>query len=259
MMSVDKQIFSLDHLLKYAGGNFLSQFNNTLDYLQSKNKILFVTTSNRYQIKDKPVDLPKSSQIAMLLSEKLGEKATLVDGAKLKIDICEGNVSRADGNSCGVKDAVLKDKEKNPSGYHRCWASLNNKNDELWEITKPLFESDCVVFFGSIRWGQTNSVYQKIIERLCWIENRHTTLNEENIVSKIDTGCIFTGHNFNGANVVDLQKQILKFYGFKTPDQLFWNRQWTNDASDESQDGYKQDAKDFSKIVKVTLKGKSIS
>jgi hypothetical protein len=158
-----------------------------------------------------------------------------------------------------VKDAVLKDKEKNPSGHHRCWASLNNKNDELWKITKPLFESDCVVFFGSIRWGQTNSVYQKIIERLCWIENRHTTLNEENIVSKIDTGCIFTGHNFNGANVVDLQKQILKFYGFKTPDQLFWNRQWTNDASDESQDGYKQDAKDFSKIVKVTLKGKSIS
>ena len=84
-MSADKQIFSLDHLLKYAGGNFLSQFNNTLDYLQSKNKILFVTTSNRYQIKDKPLDLPKSSQIAMLLSEKLGEKATIVDGAKLKI------------------------------------------------------------------------------------------------------------------------------------------------------------------------------
>ena len=111
-MSVDKQIFSLESLLKYASGDFLSQFNNTLNYLKSKNKILFITTSNRYQIKDKPLDLPKSSQNAMLLSEKLGEKATIVDGAKLKIDICEGNVSRADGNSCGVKDAVLKDKEK---------------------------------------------------------------------------------------------------------------------------------------------------
>jgi multimeric flavodoxin WrbA len=257
-MSVKTNIFSIDDLLKYAEKDFSSKFNQTLDYLKTKKKILFVTTSNRFQLKDKPVDIPKSTQIAMLLQRALENKATIIDGSKLNIYICEGNVSRTDGNSCGTKDALLKDKEKNPSGYLRCWASLNNKEDELWRITKPLFESDCIVFFGSIRWGQTNSVYQKIIERLCWIENRHTTLKENNIVKNIDSGCIFTGHNFNGSNVIELQKNVMNFYGFKTPSQLFWNRQWANDPSEESQEGYAKDTNDFNKEIKLTINGKNI-
>jgi multimeric flavodoxin WrbA len=53
---------------------------------------------------------------------------------------------------------------------------MNHKDDELWKISKPLFEADVVIFFSSIRWGQTNSYYQKIIERLTWLENRHSTL-----------------------------------------------------------------------------------
>jgi multimeric flavodoxin WrbA len=190
------------------------------------------------------------------MASKLDEKVTVVDAAKLKIDICEANISRMDGNTCGAKDALLKDKEKDPSGYHRCWASINNPNDELWKITKPLFECDAVVFFGSIRWGQANSIYQKIIERLSWIENRHSTLGENNVVANIDAGCIFTGHNFNGSNVIDLQKQVMKFYGFKTPDDLFWNWQWTDDEKDETAQGYKEDAKDFNRIIKLTIKGK---
>jgi hypothetical protein len=46
--------------------------------------------------------------------------------------------------SVGLKKLYLKDKEKNPSGYHRCWASIHNEDDELWKISKELFESDCV-------------------------------------------------------------------------------------------------------------------
>lgn len=254
-MKVNKSIFSLKSLIKYADGDFLSKYKTTLDYLKRKNNVLFITTSNRFQLKNKPIDIPKSTQIAMSLANEL-KQVTLIDGSKLNIDICEGNVSRADGNSCGVKEAVLKDEKKDPSGYHRCWASINNPKDELWKITKPLFESDCIVFFGSVRWGQANSVYQKIIERLCWIENRHSTLKEENVVKDIDAGCILTGHNFNGSNVIELQKQVLKFYGFKTPEELFWNRQWTNDASEESQEGYKKDYQDFNKIIKLTVNGK---
>jgi multimeric flavodoxin WrbA len=255
-MNKDKQIFSLAQLLTKSNGDFVSQFDKTVSYLQQKKNILFVTTSNRFQMKKAPIDIPKSTQIALTMASKLDEKVTVVDAAKLKINICEANISRMDGNTCGAKDALLKDKEKDPSGYHRCWASINNPNDELWKITKPLFECDAVVFFGSIRWGQANSIYQKIIERLSWIENRHSTLGENNVVANIDAGCIFTGHNFNGSNVIDLQKQVMKFYGFKTPDDLFWNWQWTDDEKDETAQGYKEDAKDFNRIIKLTIKGK---
>jgi hypothetical protein len=35
---------------------------------------------------------------------------------------------------------------------------------------------------------QANMYYQNLIERLNWIENRHTTLGESNIVKDIETG-----------------------------------------------------------------------
>jgi hypothetical protein len=143
----------------------------------------------------------------------------------------------------------LKDKDKNPSGYHRCWCSFNNKDDELWKISKSLFESDCVLFFGSVRWGQTNAIYQKLIERLCWIENRHTTLKENNIVKDITAGIILIGQNWNGENVIQTQKQVLKYYGFEVSDKICWNWQYTNNANDESKQSYKNAASDFQNIL----------
>lgn len=220
------------------------RLEKTLKYLESKKKVLLITTSNRWEgHKD---DVPKSTQLAQSIVEKLGtDKCTLIDASKLHICVCEGNVSSKTGNHCGTKDSLLKDKDKNPSGYHRCWASLNNKNDELWKITKELFESDVVLFFISIRWGQTNSIYQKLIERLCWIENRHTTLGESNIVKNIDAGIIAIGQNWNGNDVVQTQKQVLEFYGFKTPSELFWNWQFTDQTTDEKKSSYSKAIKIF--------------
>ena len=100
-------------------------------------------------------------------------------------------------------------------------------------------------FFGSVRWGQTNSIYQKLIERLCWIENRHTTLRESNIVKNIDAGIILTGQNWNGSNVIDTQKQVLNFYGFNVEDDISWNWQYTNNADDETKDSYKKSISKF--------------
>lgn len=219
----------------------------TLDYLEEKNKILFITTSNRWK-GDK--EIPKSSQLANFLKSELGDKVTILDATKLKIFECEGNVSRKDGNNCGIKDAVLKNKEKNPSGNHRCWASINNKEDELWKISKELFESEVVMFFVSIRWGQTNAYYQKLIERLNWIENRHTTLLENNIIKDIDAGIIAVGQNWNGENVVKTQMQVLDFYGFNVPKELSWNWQYTSDMYDESQKSYKNSYRKFQEIIK---------
>lgn len=215
------------------------KYKKTIDYLRTKNKVLLLTTSNRWSgHKD---DIAKSTQLAIKIQDLLGkEKITLIDTTKLNIFPCEGNVSSKWGNHCGTKDSVLKDKEKNPSGNHRCWASINNKSDELWKISKDLFESDCVLFFASIRWGQTNSYYQKLIERLTWIENRHSSLGESNIVKDIDAGFIAVGQNWNGKDVTQTQKDVLEFYGFKTPDQLFWNWQFTDNSTDETLRSYKK-------------------
>jgi hypothetical protein len=80
---------------------------------------------------------------------------------------------------------------------------------------------------------------------LNWLENRWTTFNESNILSNKEAGIVLVGHNWNGASVLEIQKQVLQFYGFKVPNELSFNWQWTTDLFDESEEGYLQDPKDF--------------
>jgi len=223
----------------------------TLDILSKKDKVLLLTCSNRHNWDDNNIDIPKSTMIAMYLQEKLGDKAVLIDIPELKIFPCEGNVSRKEGNSCGILKSKLKDKTKNPTGNHRCWASLNNKSDELWKVSKELFESDAVIFFSSIRWGQTNMFYQNLIERLNWLENRHTTLGESNIIKNIETGYICVGQNWNGEVVSETQKKVHEFYGFKPNNDLYWNWQYTKNVNDETQKSYEKAYPKFIKDTKI--------
>lgn len=218
--------------------------HKTIDALEKLDKVLLLACSNRYQFDDN-IDTPKSTLLAMAMKEILGDKAVLIDVPELTIHPCEGNVSRKDGNSCGLKDAMLKSKTKNPSGHHRCWASINQKDDELWKISKELFESDAVIFFSSVRWGQANMYYQNLIERLTWIENRHATLGEKNIVKDIQTGMICVGQNWNGENVLETQMKVHEFYGFKVNKKFYWNWQYTKDTLDETQKSYKKSHKVF--------------
>lgn len=225
------------------------KLKQTLEICKNKKKVLLLSCSNRFNWDENNVDTPKSKILAVYLKEELGDKAVFIDVPELNIVSCEGNVSRKEGNSCGVKKALLKNDKKNPSGYHRCWASLNEKSDELWKISKELFESDLVLFFVSIRWGQANMYYQKLIERLTWIENRHTTLGEKNIIEGIQSGFIAVGQNWNGENVTEIQKNVHKFYGFKPNEELYWNWQFTKNVNDETQKSYKEA---FPKFVKDT-------
>lgn len=210
---------------------------------QKNKKILFLTTSNRWEGDN---ELPKSSIIADELIKKLGsDRIELINVTKLKIFPCEGNVSTKRGNTCGLKEAKLNDKEKNPTGNIRCWASLNNKSDEMYKVANAIFDADIVIFFGSIRWGKMNSIYGELVERLTWLDNRHTTLGESNLLKDKEVGVIATGHNWNGEEAVKLEKQVLSFFGFKTPDVLSFNWQWTKDKNDESKKGYLEDFGDF--------------
>lgn len=223
----------------------------TLDILKKKKKVLLLSCSNRYNWDKNNIDVPKSKLLAEYLHEELGDSSVLIDVTDLKILPCEGNVSRKDGNSCGLLKAKLKDKEKNPSGEHRCWVNINEKSDELWKISKELFESDAVIFFSSIRWGQTNMYYQNLIERLNWLENRHTSLGESNIIKDIESGFICVGQNWNGENVTETQKKVHKFYGFKPNNSLYWNWQYTKDEYDETQKSYKDSHDKFLKDMKI--------
>lgn len=215
----------------------------TIEFLKGKRSV-FITTSNRW---DK--ELPKSSELAVTLSQLIDSEIIIMDAFRLNIHPCEGNISHRDGNHCGVKKATLKDSKRNPDGFMKCWASLNNKDDELWMIAKEIYYADCIVFFGSVRWGSMNSTYQKLLERLTWIENIQSTLEGENPVKDKSAGLIALGHNWRGNEVLKQQKEILSMFGFETPDELFFNNQWTKDMYDESAEGYIQDAIDFDKNI----------
>jgi len=229
----------------------IQKFNKTVKYLKDKKKILFLLTSNRWEGQK---ELPKSSVLAYKMQEELGKSSvTIIDVSKLKIYECEGNVSGRSGNNCGVKEALLKN-GNDKTGELRCWASYNHKDDELWKVVNELLVSDAVVIFGSIRWGKMNAVYAKLMERLTWIENRHTALGEKNIVEDIDMGVVSVGHNWNGEETIKLEKKVMGFFGFKTPNELFWSYQWTKDAEDESRSGYKEDSKDFDEEFEEALK-----
>ena len=128
----------MDYTIVFIVYGRKSQKISRYNFIPKKfNKVLFLTCSNRYKNILK-TQSPKSTILAEVMLKKL-DNVTIINVPDLVIHPCEGNVSREDGNKCGIKQALLKDKEKNPSGYHRCWASLHNPDDELWKISKELF------------------------------------------------------------------------------------------------------------------------
>ena len=219
------------------------------EYLsKSGKKILFLTTSNRWEGEK---ELPKSSMLAEELSKKLNF-VEIINISKLKIFPCEGNVSTHGGNTCGLKEAMLK--SNNPDKFIRCWASINNPTDEMHKVANAIHSADIVIFFGSIRWGKMNAVYTQLIERLTWLENRHATLGESNLLKDKEAGVVAVGHNWNGAEVVKLEKEVLGFFGFKTPDTLSFNWQFTKDKNDETKSGYKKEYKSFLSFFGISEK-----
>jgi multimeric flavodoxin WrbA len=231
----------------------LKVLKNTIKELEKYKKVLLLTCSNRGEEVSK-TQLPKSSILARVIHNNL-DNSTIIDVTKLKIYPCEGNVSRMDGNVCGIKEALLDDPEKNPSGYHRCWASVHNPDDELWKVSKELFESDCVVFFASVRWGAANMFYQKLIERLNWINNRFIPYGEENIIKNISSGFIIVGQHQYGDDITELQYNNHEYYGFDVNKELYWNWNAENiEYDDETLQGYLDSYPEFFDEFKIKIK-----
>jgi multimeric flavodoxin WrbA len=231
----------------------MKELENLISYLNNKDcKVLLLTTSNRWEGQK---EQPKSSILAAQIAKEI-KSSQVINVSKLRIFPCEGNVSTHGGNTCGLKDAVLKDRKKNPTGEVRCWASVNNSSDEMHTVANAILDADVVLFFGSIRWGKMNAIYANLIERLTWLENRHTTLGESNLLKDKEAGVIAVGHNWNGKESVELEKEVLRFFGFNTPKQLSFSWQYLKDAKDETKDGYKKEFGSFTKDfgILATLK-----
>jgi multimeric flavodoxin WrbA len=233
-------------------GNF-ERLKKTISELKKFKRVLLLTCSNRNSEVIK-TQKPKSTIIATIINDKV-ENSKLIDVTQLNIYPCEGNVSRMEGNVCGVKEAQLKDKDKNPTGYHRCWASIHNPDDELWKISKELFESDCVIFFSSVRWGSANMFYQKLIERLNWINNRYIPYGEPNIIKDTTSGFICVGQHQYANEICVRQYENHDYYGFKANKDLywFWNAEDTG-YDDETLEGYRESYPDFFKDFHIKVK-----
>jgi multimeric flavodoxin WrbA len=219
-----------------------------LDTLSREKKVLFVTTSNRGKYITSKGEKPKSTRLAEHLKSLLEEKGTevvLIDASKLKIYNCLGCVSELKGNMCGSPKAELKDEEKNPHGNLKCWASVDYKDDELWKISNEIYECGAVIFFASNRWGSPNAIYQKVIERLDWIESAHSTYKGPNTVKNKKAGMILLGQNWRVQESLEVQYHVLNFFGFQTPNELFMGWQFTRDTYDESQKSYQESANSF--------------
>jgi multimeric flavodoxin WrbA len=243
-------------MIRVNYGPEISDVSRLIDVLSIHKKVTFVTTSSRSEYILKKGETAKSSQLANTIAETLRKKGVdvnVIDATKLKIYNCLGCVSEQHGNHCGAKEANVKDDEKNPNGLLRCWASHDYKDDELWKISKSIYESQAVIFFGSQRWGSVNAMYQKIIERLDWMENMHTTLGEKNSIENIQAGLVLIGQNWRVSESLELQKKVLEFFGFNMNDDLFIGWQYTRDKMDESKNSYKNATETFETAFNVRL------
>lgn len=219
-----------------------------LSTLAAEKRVLFVTTSNRGEYISSKGEKPKSSRLAEHLAKLLKKKGVdvvIMDAAKLKIHNCLGCVSELKGNMCGSPESKLKDKEKNPHGHLKCWASMDYKDDEVWKIANEIYTCGAIIFFASNRWGNPNAIYQKLIERLDWIESSHSTYEGPNTIKGMKAGMILLGQNWRVQESLDVQQQVLNFFGWETPNELFMGWQFTRDVNNEEQKSYQEAPNSF--------------
>jgi multimeric flavodoxin WrbA len=261
-MSSDKIIQNQESQVQVKYGPEVENFYPFLESLRNDKKVLFITTSNRGEYVEKTYgEKAKSTLLAEHLGYLLKNKGVdveIIDASKLKIYNCLGCVSEKKGNMCGNPKSKVKDKEKNPTGYLKCWASHDFKDDQLWKIAKSIYESDSVIFFSSVRWGTPNSIYQKLIERLDWIESQYTTYGTKNTDKGIKSGMVLLGQNWRVKESLEIQKEVHGFFGFDIKDDLYLGWQYTRDVQDESQSSYKNSAKVFSESTGVELEDPKI-
>jgi hypothetical protein len=96
--------------------------------------------------------------------------------------------------------------------------------------------------------------YQKLIERLNWINNRFVPLGESNIIKNIDSGFIIIGQHQYGNEIVQRQYENHDYYGFNVNKKLYWYWNAENvEYDDETLEGYIESYPEFFKEFKIKV------
>ena len=90
---------------------------------------------------------------------------------------------------------------------------------------------------------------------LSWIENRVSSLGEKPIpqLKKLEAGIVLFGHNWNDEQVLKTQKQNFEWFGWKAPEALSFNWQYTKDADEESPESYSDAVAEFGVLLQLAL------
>jgi hypothetical protein len=111
------------------------------------------------------------------------------------------------------------------------------------------------MFFSSVRWGSANMYYQKLIERLNWINNRYIPYGESNIIKDTTSGFICVGQHQYADDICELQYGNHKYYGFNADKDLYWY--WNAediDYNDETLQGYLESYPEFFEEFHIKIK-----
>jgi len=139
-------------------------------------------------------------------------------------------------------------------GPARCWASINNKDDQLYKVSRELFKSQAVS--SSSPSAGTNQQRVSAPLRAPQLDrDRVTSLGEAPIpqLKKLEAGIVLFGHNWNDEQVLKTQRQNFKWFGWKTPAALSFNWQYTGDAEEESLESYLGSIEEFGALLQIGL------
>ena len=94
--------------------------------------------------------------------------------------------------------------------------------------------------------------YQKLMERLNWINNRFTPGDESNVIKDTSSGFICIGQHYYTDKITELQNNVHDYFGFKVNEDLYW---WWNaedkEFDEETYLGYLESYPEFFKDFKI--------
>ena len=120
-----------------------------------------------------------------------------------------------------VLEAKLRDKQENQTGQHRCWASINNKDDQLYKISRELFK---FASGGLFRLRSMGTNEQRVSAPLRTPELDRETESphwgEKRIpqLKKLEAGIVLLVIPGTTNKFWQTQKQNFRWFGWKTPE-----------------------------------------
>lgn len=168
-------------------------------------------------------------RVLKIISERKN-KVNMIDAGRLHI--VENLSCYANGGShCADPKA----------GKYRCWATYESIEDpekhggidEMPVIYDGIDESDIIIFSTSVRWMSHSALFQKIIERMNTLENRHSVYGEKNPLSGKKAGIIVVGQHYQSQKVAGSLSETMTLLGFQCSNSSIFSWQKSHNMNEE--------------------------